>query len=287
MADTTEAGDFPLGAYLDRIGLDAPPPVSVDGIARLVQAHRRAIPFENLDIILGHGVSLDPDAIFDKIVHRRRGGYCFEQNALFHRALVAMGFEGRPLMGRVWLRVADDEPPPRTHQFVLVTLEGRQWIVDVGFGGSLTPPLPLVEGETGTGPDGVRFRLTHAEKHGWVLARLGAPSYLDVPEEEAVRWQRQYSFTTDPVFRSDLETGNHWTATRPGTPFTSLLMVHRVTAEGFASLDGRSLRLRDGERARNLPLPTPQALGEALDRHFDILLGEDELVRLHRFGVEG
>ena len=64
-------------------------------------------------------------------------------------------------------------------------------------------------------------------------------------------------------------------------------MVHRVTAEGFASLDGRSLRLRDGERARNLPLPTPQALGEALDRHFDILLGEDELLRLHRFGVEG
>ena len=288
MVDTTEAGDFPLGAYLDRIGLEAPPPVSVDGIARLVQAHRRAIPFENLDIILGHGVSLDPDAIFDKLVHRRRGGYCFEQNALFHRALVAMGFKGRPLMGRVWLRMAEDEPaPPRTHQLELVMLEGRPWIVDAGFGGSLTPPLPLVEGETGPGPDGVRFHLTHAEKHGWVLTRLGAPSYLDVPEEEAARWQRQYSFTTDPVFRSDLEISNHWTATRQGTPFTSFLMVHRVTAEGFVSLDGRSLRLRDGEGARNLPLPTPQALGKALDQYFDILLAEDELVRLHRFGEEG
>ncbi len=277
------ADSFDLDAYLTRIGLDAPPPVSVEGLALLVRAHRMAIPFENLDVALGRGVDLSPQAIFDKIVHSRRGGYCFEQNALFDRALAAMGFEGRPLLGRVWLAVTDGQAPPRTHQLQLVMLDGKPWIADAGFGGSLTPPLPLVEGETPPGADGVRFRLTHTDDHGWMFSRCGRPAYLDVPDAEAARWQDQYSFTTEPVFEADREIGNHWTSTRPGTLFTSMVMVYLVTADGFASLSGNVLRLRAGEETRDIMLETPDVLREALFNHFGMSLSPDEATRLHGF----
>jgi len=274
---------FDLGAYLARIGLDAPPPVSVEGLALLVRAHRMAIPFENVDIALGRQIDLAPAAIFDKLVQRRRGGYCFEQNALFDRALATMGFDGRPLMGRVWLGIADGEAPPRTHQLELVMLEGKPWIADAGFGGSLTPPLLLAEGESEPGTDGVRFRLARNGDHGWMLSRQGRPAYLDVPDAEAARWQDQYSFTTDIVFAADREMGNHWTSTRPGTRFTSMVMVHRITADGFASLSGNALRLRAGDETRDILLETPALLREALSEHFGMALSPEEAARLHRF----
>ena len=257
--------------------------MSLEGLTTLVRAHRMAIPFENLDIPLGHGISLAPGAIFDKLVHRRRGGYCFEQNALFHWALAAMGFDGRPLLGRVWLQVGEGAVPERTHQLELVILDGHPWIADVGFGGSLTPPLPLAEGENTTGSDGVRLRLTPDADHGWILSRRGAPSFMDVPEDEAARWQRQYSFTTDPAFQPDMELGNHWTATRPGTLFTSVVMVHLITGRGFASLLGNRLRLREDGETRDLVLATPGAFREAMAAHFGIALSEEEATRLQGF----
>ena len=89
-----------LPAYLARIALPAPPAPDAEGLAAVQRAHRLVIPFENLDIPLGRGISLDPDAVFDKLVTRGRGGYCFEQNQLFLRALHAMGFTARPLLAR-------------------------------------------------------------------------------------------------------------------------------------------------------------------------------------------
>ncbi|OYW88560.1 MAG: hypothetical protein B7Z20_02240 [Sphingobium sp. 32-64-5] len=278
-----EVASFDLPAYLHRIGLDAAPPVTVAGLAHLVRAHRMAIPFENLDILLGRGVSLAPQAIFDKLVSGRRGGYCFEQNALFHRALLAMGFAGRPLMGRVWLGVEPGTVPPRTHQLELVTLDGRPWIADAGFGGSLTPPLPLAEGEGPAGPDGVRFRLRVDRDHGWTLERLGVPSFMEVDPAEAARWQAQYSFSMDTAFPVDLEMGNHWTATRPATRFTSGIMVHRITGDGYASLVGNRLKRRDAQGESTALLATPADYREALHAHFGMTFTAQEAERLSSF----
>ncbi|MGE4429833.1 MAG: arylamine N-acetyltransferase [Sphingobium sp.] len=280
MADRADPPAFDLAAYLDRIGLDAAPPVTVEGLAHLVRAHRMAIPFGNLDILLGRGIGLAPQAIFDKLVHRRREGYCFEQNALLHRALDAIGFAGRPLMGRVRLRVEPGTVPPRTHQLELVTLDGRPWIADAGFGGSLTPPLPLAEGETGPGPDGVRFRLTGEGDRGWMFERLGAPSSMEVEADEAARWQAQYSFTTDLVYPADLEMGNYWTATHKESRFTGPAMLHRITPQGYASLNGNHLKWRDTHGASVTLLTTPADCREALQAHFGIALTQEEAGRL-------
>ena len=280
------AGDagFDLSAYLERIGLDAPPAPTIEGLAELVRAHRFSIAFENLDILLGRDVDLAPQAIFDKLVRRKRGGYCFEQNALLHRAVTALGLEGRPLLGRVWFRVEGDEvAPPQTHQLELVTVDGEPWIIDAGFGGSLTPPMRLAEGETEPGPDGACFRLRRHDRFGWMLERRGPHTSLHAPGDDESAWQRQYSFTADLAHPADLEMGNHWTSTRPGTLFTSLLLVSRITETGFAVLMGNSLRLRGADTGLEIPIESPAALREALDTHFGMVIDEDESKRLFSF----
>ena len=276
-----EAAAFDLAAYLGRIGLDAPPPPTVDGLARLVRAHRLSIAFENVDILLGQGVDLAPEAIFDKLVRRGRGGYCFEQNALLDRAVAALGLEGRPLLGRVWFRAEDRAgAPPLTHQLELVMVEGEPWIIDAGFGGSLSPPIRLAEGETEAGADGACFRLRPDERFGWMLERRGPPTSMDAPDQGEAAWQKQYSFTTDEVHTADREIGNHWTSTRPDTLFTSLLLVSRITENGFAILMGNSLRIREPGATSETPVESATMLRELLDTHFDMVVDEAEAERL-------
>src|SRR6185369_9612361 len=133
---------FDVDAYLARIGYSGPRVPTLPVLHALTAAHTQTIPFENLDVLLGRPIDLQPDAIFDKLVRRRRGGYCFEQNGLFLHALEALGFRVRPLSARVRLDRPRDYTPPRTHMFLRVEIAGESWLTDVGVGGlSLTSAL--------------------------------------------------------------------------------------------------------------------------------------------------
>lgn len=262
---------FALDAYCRRIGLAvAPVCADVEGLAAVQRAHRFAIPFENLDIPLGRGISLDPDTVFDKLVTRRRGGYCFEQNQLFLAALHALGFVARPLLARV--RLLTEGIPPRTHTLNLVTLDGRGWIADAGFGGSFTPPMPLEAGTVAQSPDGARHRLTMDETHGWLLERDGGEG-----------WAGQYSFALDRVWPADLIAANHWTSTAPGTRFTTLRVASMALATGSAGLIDTRLTLRAGGAAQVINLANATEYRAVLAEHFGLALSEEEVAGLGLF----
>src|SRR5215510_7467457 len=89
-----------LDKYFARIGYQGPRMPNLQVLHALTGLHTQNIPFENLDVLLGRGIDLADDAVFEKLVERRRGGYCFEQNALFMRVLCALGFEVKPLSAR-------------------------------------------------------------------------------------------------------------------------------------------------------------------------------------------
>lgn len=267
--------DEQLRAYLARIGVDETSS-GVAGLVAIQRAHRLAITFENLDIPLGRGVRLDPDHLFDKIVASRRGGYCFEQNALFLGMLRALGFDARPLLGRVWLRTAPGDPvPPRTHTLSLVTIDGTDHIADPGFGGSYTPPMPLVADAVAETDDGARHRLIRDLRHGWMLQR-----------DAGAGWQNQYSFTTDPVWPSDLDGANHWTATRPDTRFTKLRIVTRALPGGYASLIDRQMSINDASRSETLELADAEQYRALLAEMFGLELTRDNVSALGLFGGE-
>jgi N-hydroxyarylamine O-acetyltransferase len=263
--------DEQLGAYFGRIRAGEATS-SYGALAEIQRAHRLSIPFENFDIHLGRGISLDPRHLFDKLVRRRRGGYCFEQNALLLGMLQSLGFEARPLLARVWLNAVDT--PPRTHTLNLVHIEGEDFIADAGFGGSFVPPLPLVADEVVTTPDGARHRLARTGEHGWMLQR-----------DPGSGWARQYSFTTDKVWPADLEAANHWTATRPGTRFTTLRLASATLPDGYLSLSDRTLTVTRMGVAEAREIGDAEEYRRTLGEKFDLTLSASEVAALALFDL--
>jgi len=270
---------FDLDAYLTRVAMPARPTLDSIGLGRLQHAHRLAIPFEDLDVVLGRGIAIDSMAVFAKLVTARRGGYCFEHNRLFLDALAALGFTARPLLARVW--IAATEVPPQTHTFALVTIDGQDWIADTGFGGSYTPVLPLADGAQAQAPDGAQFRL-EATGGGWMLLRDGDPMTTD-GRGATGGFQPQYSFTLAEVFDADLLLGNHWTSTAPASRFTQTAIASIVLPNGFASLMGRHYRRRSGTDTTSSEITDPRVYRIRMSLLFGIDLSVEEVAALGIF----
>lgn len=271
---------FDLDTYLARIGLSGRPGRDVAGLTAIQRAQRLTIPFENLDIPLGRPIRIDSDGVFAKLVTARRGGYCFEQNRLFRDALTALGFTVRPLLARVWLGASGDTPPPLTpppltHALNLVELDGRAWIADAGFGGGYGPPMALVEGSEAASPDGARHRLRRDDA-GWLLERDGPTA----DDRGASGWQAQYGFTTSPVAEADLALSNHWTATAPGTRFTTFRLVSIAQPTGFASMTNRVHRRRDRDGMVETMIADPADYRARLAADFGLALSDAEAAML-------
>ena len=249
---------FSADAYLDRIGLAAPPRVTADGLESVHRAQAYTVPFENFDILLGRGISLDPAEVFAKLVTRRRGGYCFELNGLLETALTAFGFTARPLLARVHL---SGTPTSRTHLLLLVTLDGREWLADVGFGGpGLRAPIPL-ELNTALEQDGQAFRLVERPPFGIMLQTAAGAD-----------WQDLYSFDFGHVVPADIAAGNHFTATHPSSFFTFTRVAALPKPDGRLSLADAALKIAAGDAEQKLVIPDDERYLAALEQHFGIAL---------------
>ena len=223
--------------------------------------------------------AIDGAAVFAKIVGRGRGGYCFEQNRLFGDALAALGFRARALLARVWLGVED--VPPLTHTLSLVTIDGRDWIADPGFGGSYAPPMPLVDGAEATAPDGARWRLQQ-DGDGWLVLRNGPAATTD-GRGFGPGWQRQYGFALDEVGDADLARGNEWAGSSPDSRFTRLRVVSLPLPTGFASLTDRDYRRRAGTEEVVGEITDPRVYRLRLSLMFGIDLTREEIAALGLF----
>jgi len=224
-----------LSKYLERIGLSGAPPPTLDGLRLLQDHHMRHVPFENLDILLERPLNLLPEALFDKIVTRRRGGYCFELNTLYAQLLGEIGFDPVPMMARVWLRDPID-PPPRTHLVNRVKIDSEDWISDIGFGGrAARVPLKIEDGYEVDDGDG-RIRIIADADFGYRVQRF----------LEGV-WSNQYTVETVPAHMSDILAGNHWTENHPSSHFRLGLGVGLFTEAGRTSFYGGILTHRGRE----------------------------------------
>jgi N-hydroxyarylamine O-acetyltransferase len=237
-ARTDAVPSINLDAYCARIGYQGPREPTLATLHALHELHPAAIPFEAIDVLLGRGVDLSPASIDAKLIGARRGGYCFEQNGLFMRALAAMGFAVEGLAARVrWMRPAGSPPMPRTHMALRVTIAGEPWLADVGFGGCV-PNAPLrlnAEAPQPTGHESFRVRPEGGS--------------LVIEAERSGDWLALYELLPEPQLPIDYELANWFTATHPNSPFRRNLMVTRVTPEArYALLDNRfTVRQPSGE----------------------------------------
>jgi arylamine N-acetyltransferase len=251
-----------LNGYFDRIGYRGPAEPNLAVLQDLVSAHTRSIPFENLDPMMGVPVDdLSPSALVDKLVHRRRGGYCYEHNGLMGYVLAEIGFRVRRFAGRViWTLPPDAPVPAQTHTVLGVTFPGSDgcYLVDVGFGGQ-TPTSPL-RLETGT------VQQTTHEPYRLIDRGDGLVSQALIRGE----WQPLYEFTTRSVPQIDLQVGSWFVSTHPSSHFVTGLMVALVTDDARVNLTGRDLVVHRADTSEKTRLDDAAAVVDALSGQFGI-----------------
>ena len=256
-----------LASYFSRIALTAPPCPDEAALRAIVLAHAMHIPFENLDAWRGRTVDLRPEAIERKLVHERRGGWCFEQNGLLGAVLRQMGFDVTDYAARVLWGRPTDAITPRTHRLLGVKLPEGLHYVDVGFGG-LTPTgvlahAPGVEQVTPHEP----MRLVEREGDLFMQALVRS------------EWLTLYRFDHHPQRPVDFEAANFQLVHDPASYFRNKLIAALATPTGRLALSDRELAIHhtDGSSERRT-LARGQQVLDALARDFGIsLAGVDGL----------
>jgi N-hydroxyarylamine O-acetyltransferase len=260
-----EEMSFNIDAYCSRIKYHDARVPTLKTLQALHWLHPQAIPYENLDPLLGRPVRLDTESLQRKMLDDGRGGYCYEQNLLFAGALRALGFEVTELAARVLWGVPTGMHLPRTHLLLTIMLDGERFVADVGFGGNvLTAPLRLdVSGEQNT-PHGP-FQLI-AMGDGFILQ-------AKVKGE----WTSLYRFDFAEQVMADHEQGNWYVTTHPHSRFLTSLMTARPDEKRRRGLLNNELVIHEqGEETRKTVLNSASKLRDALINVFGIRLPQND-----------
>lgn len=226
---------FDMSAYLERIGQSSVP-VSRDGVVTLQSAQIRAIPFENIDVLIGRTPTLDPDGLFRKTVLQDRGGYCFELNSLLHQAMLSLGFQVERSLARV--RMGAPAGNARGHLALTTEFDGHRYLVDAGFGGpGPLAPLAIDTTEEQVVPNGT-YRITDDPETGEKV----------VERRTETGWFPIYGFDDAHVSDADIKAANYLSANWTEFPF-----VHHLMLGGYNGTE------RIGVLDRSVTIETPTA----------------------------
>ncbi len=247
-----------VNAYLKRIGATKPDVLDREALDKLVQAHHLSVPFEDLECnYLKNKVSLDPEVLFDKVVNKNRGGYCFELNGIFKNFLVALGFDAFS----VFCRVRSMERPVM-HRGTFVRFDDGIYFVDVGFGGPM--PFGSVKLIDGVNQDihGETFRFDKTDDYWWHLSRLN-----EAGEEESCLYM-----TTQPQPDIEFESMNYYCCTNPEGRFVTVTLVNLRRPNGFYSITQRIFTSKiDGVKTEK-EITSDDEFRSILKDHFNIVL---------------
>jgi N-hydroxyarylamine O-acetyltransferase len=247
-----------LSAYLHRIGFDGSLRADLATLRAIHRAHQYAVPFESVDVLLRRPVGLDLKANYEKIVRRRRGGWCFELNGVMEWALQEIGFEVTRMSAGV-MRAQEGDTPLGNHLCLLVRLD-QPYLVDVGFGGSLTEPLPLRASELEDSP--YRLRLSEPGDGYWRFSEIAdgdtfSFDFRAAPADETLFARKCQLLQTDPA-----------------SPFVQNLVVQRRTADTHLSLRGRVLASTHATGVDKKVLNSSDELVATLRERFDLDIPE-------------
>ena len=256
-----------LDAYLRRIGHGGPVAVDAATLIALHRAHLLTVPFENLDIGRGEPIVLDLARHYAKIVVQRRGGFCYEQNALFAWALDAIGFRTSALAAGVWANRdgVEDFGDPTSHRLIRVDLD-EPWIADVGFGENFRAPLRLVDGLLQR--QALRaYRLARTNDAGhtvWTLSSCDPQG----------TWTPSYRFADLPRATADFARMCRFHQTSPRSPFTQKRLCSLALPDGGRlSLSGDEWIVTTPDGARRIePVRDDQHAADLLRQSFGIVM---------------
>ena len=251
---------FNTEKYLERIGYIGSRAADFETLSELQYRHFLSVPYENLDILNKIPLSLKIDDLFEKIVIKNRGGYCFELNTLFNHLLKELGFKTTTYISRFLL--GEEEIPMRRHRVMKVDIENESYLADVGVGVEVTVrPLKLSVGYEERVRDNL-YKLTKEPFFGWIL-------WLYNDRNNVNEWERVYSFTEEEQLEVDFIQPDFYCQYHPDSIFRAKRMVAVRTEEGKKTIDGNVFKIiSQGQiTARDFG---ESELNDILKEHFNI-----------------
>ena len=251
-----QANNFSLQKYCDRIGFEDELKANEQTLKGLMRHQLMTVPFENLDVQAGKVVSLVPEEITEKIIDRNRGGYCYEVNGLFAMALEALGIEYQFVAARPMFYPVKR---PKTHMAIIATVEGKQWLCDLGFGSyGIRAPMDL-------GQLGKRIEQDHDV---FMLEKTGSDEYLLKAFVDGA-WANQYAFDLHPWEWIDFAPANYLNSTHPDAIFVQKRLVIIQNLAGRTILLGNGLKTIQHGVVTKLEIEDEQVKG-VLEICFDL-----------------
>ncbi len=249
-----------IRAYLDRIGFQRPVPPTLETLRALHYAHLLTVPFENLDIP-ERPIVLDEQRFFDKIVRRRRGGFCYELNGLFAALLRGLGFRLTMLSGRVDNGKGTNTPLREFDHLALRVDLDQPWLADVGFGESFYEPIPLTD-HAECDEATMKYWLECGDEARWrVMCKRG---------QNGNGAKMLYDFTLTPHPLSDFADMCRYHQTSPDSPFMQRKFCTRLTPNGRVTVANMRLIITEDGVRQERTLADEKEYTAALHRHFGI-----------------
>lgn len=244
--------------YLDRIGFTGKPRVNIDTLRELHRKHLYSIPFENLDIHTGKKIILDINLLEDKVINKKRGGFCYELNGLFYKLLKEIGFDVKMASARVY----NEEGIPGfefDHMTLPVNLDGKEYLVDVGFGDSFIEPLPL------------NLDFVFEDDAGFFqIVKEDEKNYKLLKSDDGIYFMPKYLFSKNAWVLSDYDDMCDYTQTSPKSHFTKNKLCTLANKDGRVTLVNDKLIIRKGKNKEETIIHNEKEFNENLLKYFNI-----------------
>lgn len=249
-----------ISAYLNRIQYQGPILPSLDLLKKLQRQHLFHIPFENLDIHLGVRIELDNDLIYQKIVTNRRGGFCFELNGLYYELLTSLGFTVK----QVSAIVMDDDrnwTPQYDHMSLVVSIEGEEYLSDVGFGRFSSWPIKLERG------------LVLEDQEGKFRVEAGPAEHLLISKWNDEQWQPEFAFDPKAVNFQDFASRCAYHQDDPSSHFRKQRIITKPSEQGRMTLTDKAFKItRAGQTFHEVAILNEADFEAKLSEHFGVKL---------------
>lgn len=244
--------------YLRRIGVEnVNIAANAENLKFLQRQHLLNVPFENLDIHWKCPIELDNQAFYKKIVGGGRGGFCYELNGLFYELLGEIGFESKIIS----LKVSRGDgvfSPEYAHMAILTRIEGKEYLVDVGFGEFIAEPLRFV------------LEVEQTDENGIFLIRKYDENYFEIVKKDAGAWRSECIFTTLPRELKEFSEMCDYQQTSPESNFTKKKICSLMTENGRKTLTGtKFIETKNGEKSE-IEVDSEEEFNRILEREFKI-----------------
>jgi arylamine N-acetyltransferase len=246
--------------YLKRIGFNGPVSHDYETLKKLQHCHMLSVPYENLDILAGTPIKLDTESLYEKIVVRRRGGYCFELNGAFKALLCELGFQVTDCMARFLKN--ETQIPMRRHRVLKVSCGDGLFLCDVGVGmiNSIYP---------------VRLDTGDLQNIGNEQYRITKDDFLGTVLHQCIDgvWDRLFAFTDEPQLDIDFIMPSFYCEKHPDSPFIKAYMLAILTGFGGKnSVNGDALAYWDENGKHKVTIENEDMRKEAFEKYFGLII---------------